>query len=118
MVDVVRYSEPSKRDWDEFVSGCRNETFLFRRDYMGYHADRFPDHSLMFYRKGRPVAVLPATARGGVLNSHAGLTFGGFLVGAEATTPTLLEALDSLLEYMGSSGLGKLIYKCIPWIYH
>ena len=47
-LSVVRYTSDQKIVWDSFVAASRNGTFLFMRDYMDYHADRFTDYSLMF----------------------------------------------------------------------
>ena len=75
---VSAYTRDDKAAWDGFVGRSKNGVFLFRRDYMEYHADRFADASLMFTGEGgQLVALLPASASGGVVTSHAGLTFGG-----------------------------------------
>jgi len=59
MFDIIRYT-PEKADiWNQFVAEAKNGTFLFDRNYMDYHSDRFNDHSLMFYEKNRLLAVLP-----------------------------------------------------------
>ena len=46
--------------WDTFVQESKNGTFLFVRDYMDYHRDRFQDCSLLVYRDAeapRPVSA-------------------------------------------------------------
>ena len=53
MFEIRRYTEADKAAWDAFVAQSKNGTFLFFRDYMDYHRDRFDDHSLMFYLDGR-----------------------------------------------------------------
>ena len=79
-VHVVAYASEHRRQWDEFVRGAKNGHFLFPRDYMDYHADRFPDASLMFYDESdRLIGLLPATACDGVLSTHSGLSFGGVI---------------------------------------
>ena len=50
-ITIVRYDAAQRVLWDDFVENARNATFLFKRDYMDYHADRFADHSLIV-RKG------------------------------------------------------------------
>ena len=57
---VERYTASRKLEWDTFVSAAKNATFLFSRDYMDYHSDRFADHSLMIFNDQALVAVLPA----------------------------------------------------------
>lgn len=50
MFEVKRYTPEDKSIWDKYVDKARNATFLFHRDYMDYHADRFRDHSLLFIK--------------------------------------------------------------------
>ena len=49
-MDIRRYTPEKADEWNRFVAQSKNGTFLFDRRYMDYHADRFQDHSLMFYR--------------------------------------------------------------------
>ena len=49
MFEIRRYTAMDKDKWDKYVAQARNATFLFYREYMDYHADRFDDHSLMCY---------------------------------------------------------------------
>lgn len=113
------YEAGRKREWDEFVGGAKNGVFLFRRDYMEYHADRFPDASLMFSDEaGRLVALLPATRRGDVLASHAGLTFGGIISGDGMKVGLMLEVFDAMLGRLRAEGVRQVVYKAVPHIYH
>jgi hypothetical protein len=74
MFDIIRYT-PDKADiWNRFVAEAKNGTFLFDRNYMDYHSDRFNDHSLMFYEKNRLLAVLPGHISGDGYFTHKGLT--------------------------------------------
>ena len=75
--DIQRYNPSMAETWNRFVSQSKNGTFLFDRGYMDYHADRFQDFSLVFYRKGKMYALLPANIKDNVLYSHQGLTYGG-----------------------------------------
>ena len=46
---IIPYSINRKEVWDQFVAQSKNGTFLFQRNFMDYHADRFFDCSLMIY---------------------------------------------------------------------
>ena len=46
---VTAYSINRRELWDEFVSHSKNGTFLIRRGFMDYHADRFFDCSVMVF---------------------------------------------------------------------
>ena len=50
MFEVRRYTPDKANEWNRFVAASKNGTFLFERQFMDYHADRFTDCSLMFYR--------------------------------------------------------------------
>lgn len=116
---IEKYQQSRKSKWDSFVQGAKNGHFLFMRDFMEYHADRFEDHSLMFFKENdQLIALLPANVDGQYLYSHQGLTFGGFIINERMTTKTMLTIFDQLKVYLSAANIQKLIYKCIPFIYH
>ena len=78
---VKRYSEKEYDNWNAFVGKAKNATFLFHRDFMEYHKDRFEDYSLMVFKGEKLVAVLPANRLGECVYSHQGLTYGGLVYG-------------------------------------
>lgn len=120
VIKVVTYDESYKRAWEDFVDAAKNGVFLFKRDYMEYHADRFPDRSLLFFDKDvQLIALLPATSNDGeVLSSHAGLTFGGVVSGDSMKVGLMLEVFDAMVAHARDAGFKRLIYKAIPHIYH
>lgn len=115
---IVRYCSDDREVWNAFVSRARNSTFLFLRDYMDYHADRFTDHSLMVWADDRLVALLPANVADNTLYSHAGLTYGGLVTGFGMQGATVLHIFEALVQYGRESGLSGLYYKPVPTIYH
>ena len=118
-VRVARYSAEHKILWDDFVRSSKNGIFLFERDYLEYHADRFPDYSLLFFDDAeRLLAVLPATLKEDVLSSHAGLTFGGLVSTATMKVELMLEVFEATRLYLQERDVAKVIYKAIPHIYH
>lgn len=119
MLAVSRYTPERKSTWDDFIGRSKNGVFLFRRDYMEYHAERFNDFSLMFTDEGqRLVALMPASLEGRVLYSHAGLTFGGVVSGEEMKVPLMLELFAALKEFLRAHDIERVIYKAVPHIYH
>lgn len=117
-IKIVRYSEKHKLLWDEFIANSKNGVFLFYRDYMEYHSNRFMDFSLMFFDNNRLIAVMPANVKDDVLFSHGGLTFGGIITDRKMRTPLMLEIFDALKDHLKVEGIKKVIYKAIPHIYH
>ncbi|MCR5251696.1 MAG: GNAT family N-acetyltransferase [Lachnospiraceae bacterium] len=118
MIRLERYRSEKRGEWDVFVKHARNSLFLFERDYMDYHSDRFSDHSLLFYEEDELLAVLPANERDGELHSHQGLTFGGLLIGEKAKQHSVNDCLEALAGYMKENGLHRLHYKCVPHVFH
>lgn len=119
-IRVERYSSEQSAEWNEFVKNSKNGTFLFDRNYMDYHADRFTDCSLVFRDRdgGKLIAVMPANLKDDALISHGGLTFGGVVSNQRMKTPTMLEIFESLIEFAGNAGVSRIVYKATPHIYH
>jgi len=117
MIKINRYTGADKKLWDDFISLSKNGNFLFLRDYMDYHKDRYIDHSLVFWKKNKPVAVLPANETGKNLMSHGGLTFGGLIMDANIRIAEVLEIFELLCNYCIDYGFQAIIYKTIPFIF-
>lgn len=118
MFEIKRYSSDLKSSWDQFVLNSKNGTFLFQRDYMDYHSNRFCDNSFLIYRKGKLYALLPGNKVGNIFYSHQGLTYGGFILNSKAVTTEVLEIFDKVNEILKEEGCLKVVYKTIPFIYH
>lgn len=116
--EIIRYTPDRKVEWNQFVATSKNGTFLFDRNYMDYHSDRFEDYSLMFYRNGSLYAIMPANRKGDIFQSHAGLTYGGLVMNAKTTAAATVELFRELNEYLRTAGFRRVLYKCIPWMYH
>jgi hypothetical protein len=85
---------------------------------MEYHRDRFIDHSLLVWDAEDLVSILPGNRTDTTLFSHAGLTYGGFVLSDSMKLPKMLEVFDATFLYLQKSGFIELIYKTIPSIYH
>ena len=118
-ITIARYDAAQRVLWDDFVENARNATFLFKRDYMDYHADRFADCSLLAWSGGKLLAVLPADlSRDGILRSHGGLTYGGWILPkAHLDATDLLEIFETAVEYCRGAGISGISYKPLPYIY-
>ena len=113
-VTVRRYSPEYRDAWNAFASSSAQPHFLFDRNYMDYHADRFVDESLMFYQDNNLVGLFPANRRDGVLASHEGLTFGGLITSLNTSPDLTLAMCGSLEHYCRENGDASLIYKAMP----
>lgn len=119
-VVCVQYVPAHREIWNRFVRSSKNGTFLLDRGYMDYHSDRFTDCSLMFYKKGSLLALLPANwvELDRTVQSHGGLTYGGLITGADFTAEDALEVFSCAIEWMKKNlGAVRWIYKPVPRIY-
>lgn len=117
MIEVRKYCAEQAQEWNAFVKSAKNGIFMFDRNFMDYHKDRFEDCSLMFYKDdGELIAVLPASLHGKELRSHGGLTYGGMICGESMKQHIMNECFDALLVYAKENGISLIVYKVIPYI--
>lgn len=116
--EISRYSIDDKDEWDSCVTNATKKHFMFFRNYMDYHSDRFLDASFICRRKGKTVAAIPGTIlKDGVWASHAGLTFGGLLSDGSFGISETLALFNLLNEELKKLGACRVRYKPVPWIY-
>lgn len=118
MVNCKLYHQDQATEWNAFVAGSKNGTFLLDRRYMDYHSERFTDHSLLFYADGRLAAVLPANRSGDTLYSHQGLTYGGLIMSERCKTVEVCEIFEAMNRHLLENGILRVWYKPVPHIYH
>lgn len=117
-IEIKRYTSADKDTWDLFVEKSKNGTFLLFRDFMDYHAERFVDHSIMFYLKGKLIALLPGHVQGSIFYSHQGLTYAGLILSIYTKASHVIAIFEKLRMYLQSMKICQLVYKTIPHIYH
>lgn len=115
---VKKYTAKDKNIWDAFVASAKNSTFLFQRDFMEYHADRFEDFSLIILKKEKPVALLPANISEKKIFSHQGLTYGGLILNKKTKLREVSEIFGSALKFLASEKIETLRLKMLPKIYN
>jgi hypothetical protein len=118
MIEVIVYNDEYKTYWDNFIKTSRIDTFLFYRDFMEYHSYNFEDLSLMIYRKGILVAILPGNIEGNNFYSHQGLTYGGIVTSLKISARDLIEVFKGINKTLKEKGISKVFYKPTPHIYH
>lgn len=124
-MQIRRYTDNDTQRWDQFVGDSKNGTFLFFRNYMDYHRDRFEDHSLIVENdKNQIVAIIPANeilssqSHKRVLFSHQGLTYGGLVLSSKNKVFDVLKIFDIVIDYLRQNHFESWYYKQIPTIYH
>lgn len=118
MIDILRYTPDLKSEWDRIISQSRNGTFLFFRDYMEYHSNRYLDYSFMIKKNGKYEAVIPGNIKDNIFHSHQGLTYGGVVSTTKIAAIDMLEIFRLLNNELSAFGIIEVIYKPVPLIYH
>ena len=117
MLRVERYSKENRLLWDSFVREAKNQSFLFYRDFMDYHKERFSDYSLMVYKGNMLLAIIPANVTKDQIISHQGLSYGGVLFARDVRLGDSIEVIKVVLEYLNNRGIKTLVIKLIPKMY-
>lgn len=117
MIQIRRYTPNDRDTWNQFLGTAKNGIFMFHRNFMEYHADRFTDHSLLFYNEGELIALLPANEKEHIFYSHQGLTFGGFITNPDMKQHHMLDCFSALQSYLKQQKFTACVYKTLPYIY-
>ena len=110
-ITIKKYTNDDKNDWNEFIKNSKNGIFMFDRNYMDYHSDRFVDFSLLFYDDEKLVGLLPASRHGEEVRSHGGLTYGGIICDNSMKQHRMLEIFECLKTFLKENGIKNLLYK-------
>lgn len=115
---VRKYLLEDYSKWNAFISSAKNATFLFHRDFMEYHSDRFEDFSLIVLEDEKWIAVLPANIKNNTAFSHQGLTYGGLVYDEKMKLSIAIAVFKNVLEFLDLNKISKLQVKTMPSIYH
>ena len=118
MLKIRLYDPTLKPVWDNFLENCKNATFLFKRDFMDYHKNRFEDFSIMIYNGNKLVALVPGNIDLNNVYSHQGLTYGGILIQSDSKFTEYLEIFSEVLRFLKKKSINSLCVKQIPTIYN
>lgn len=114
---VKKYEQNDYKIWNDFIAHAKNATFLFHRDFMEYHQDRFEDFSLLVFEEEKLKAVLPANKAENSVYSHQGLTYGGLIFLSKLKAEKVELILDEVLFFFKRNSIENFHYKPIPGFY-
>lgn len=114
---VRKYEKDDFEIWNKFVADAKNATFLFHRDFMEYHKERFEDFSLLIFYEEKLKAILPANKKENTVYSHQGLTYGGLLFLEKLNGEKIETILDEILFFLKENQVTTFHYKPIPSFY-
>lgn len=115
---IRKYASPDFLTWNSFIDQAKNATFLFHRDFMEYHHNRFEDYSLIVEDEKGWVAVLPANRVGNTIYSHQGLTYGGLVLKENVKLEKVILIFKAVLQKLKEDGFNSLLVKELPFIYN
>jgi hypothetical protein len=118
MYTIEKYARLYYDTWNQFIAKSKNGTFLFHRDFMEYHKNRFEDFSLIVFEGAKPVALLPAHIIHNTVYSHSGLTYGGLIYDKKLKLPGVIKVVRVILQFLAEHKITKLNLKLVPPIYH
>lgn len=104
--------------WNDFISKAKNATFLFHRNFMEYHKDRFDDYSLMVFDNKKLVAVLPANRVGDTVYSHQGLSYGTLVTNEDVRIKEYITIFKELMVFLNEQTILTLECKLLPKLYN
>lgn len=114
----VELYKPSDKDlWNNFILKSNQDTFLFHRNFMDYHSERFKDASLLVYKNDKLITLLPANSVDYTIYSHQGLTYGGLIFNKSIKSTDLIDSFRAILQFLNEKKFDSLIIKELPNIY-
>ncbi|MEO5658252.1 MAG: GNAT family N-acetyltransferase [Polaromonas sp.] len=118
-ISIKRYDTSLRDDWSSVLANSRNGIFIFDRNFIEYHGDRFTDFSAVAYLDGESVALLPASIdlASGHATSHAGLTFGGVVLKRNLRATEAILLINALLDSLKDWGAKLLTVKLLPPVF-
>ena len=121
-ITVRKFTVKDIKNWDEFVGQSNNGTIFHTRKFLSYHGTkRFLDHSLIFQKKGRLIALLPSArvidGSLNILESHPGASVGSFILPEDLSFSDSLEIVKVLSDYSIANNFDKIKITQPPLIY-
>ena len=119
---VEQYKESFSDQWDEFVWQANNGTIFHTRKFLNYHPpERFEDHSLIFKKNDRVIALFPATiryeAQRRILTSHRGSSYGGLVTKYNLNIKDTFHIVESLINFAAQNKFQGIELTPPPIIY-
>lgn len=115
---IEKYNQSLKEIWEDFVEKSSNGTIFHKRRFLSYHPPkRFTENSLVF-KDNNIISLFPAVDFNGILSSHKGASYGGFVFKENITLKETYEIVDALLNYAIKSRFKGIEITFPPMIYY
>lgn len=116
-LECRKYSSDYEILWNNFVENDSiNGTFLHARSFFNHNSlNEKEDHSFLFFKKNKLVAVLPAAIylndKSKILHSHPRATYGGFVVSTEVGVEESLEMVEQVIDDAKRNKVAEIIVR-------
>ncbi len=123
IIEVVKYTENKKDEWNEFLNFSNNGTMFHNLDFLDYHGDKFKEneHHLIFYKGQNIIGVMPlAIFEEGsklVAKSPYGASYGGLIVKKYLNFRYSEELINSMMELFRDNNFDEVYITPPPLIY-
>src|SRR4051794_12393374 len=117
MLEVKNFDRSMEGEWDNFVENqALNGTFLHTRKFYDHNPlNKQDDHSFLFYKKNKLVALAPfilfSTDEKKVLHSHLRSTYGGVVMSEEVGVEEAVEIIRELLSEANKINVHEIIIR-------
>ena len=121
-ITVRKFTANDTKDWDDFVKRSNNGTLFHLRSFLSYHIQRsFLDHSLIFEKNGKIIAVFPSAfvEKDGKasLISHPGTSVGSCVVPENIAFADTLDITEKLADYAEFHKIHRIQMALPPIVY-
>ena len=121
-MEVKQFKNSDTDNWETFAKQDNRGTLFHTRRFLNYHPpERFKDHSLMFFKKEKIVALFPAaeitTHNRKILVSHPGASFGSFVASENMSFRNTMELVNTLKSYAFEHKFNEIRTTLPPIIY-
>lgn len=114
---IKPYHNDYKNIWNSFIKDSVNGTFLFDRDFMEYHSDRFNDASLMVFNDDALICCIPGNKKESNFYSHQGLTYGGFIFKKDLSKSQLEKVIHQVINDL-KDNYASIEFRWQPYFYN
>jgi len=113
---IEKYSDKYRDDWNALVFNS-HAPFLFNRDFLEHHIDKYKELSLVIFYKDEFIGIFPASFNDNRIFSHGYLTYGGLTLRRELKTNRVIEVFKLIENKYKSLGFRFIELKLLPSFY-
>ena len=115
-IEVKKYTLEEFDKWNLFIANSINGNFLHSRHFYDSNAlNEADDSSLMFFKKNKIIAVLPAMLQQQdqslILNSHLRATYGGVIINTSVGVSEAIEIIGLIIQYGRNLSVTEIIVR-------